>query len=186
MSDDLKPWDQQPNEPSRPFAAFQCYRDMGASRTQAAVSRKLYGKDGQHCCDKYSAKYNWVARAAAYDRYMDQQVTAKRAEEIAKMGERHTTIAMMYISRAVERLKRMNPETLTNDQLLRWFEVGVKIERLSRGEATENVKTEHTGNINNGFDLTKLSDDEFRTIYQIINRSNTEGSLGEGCDTPKE
>lgn len=167
----INPWDMQPDETTKAFEAFKVYRDMGPKRSRKAAVEKMTGKT--NTCgnfDQWSVKYHWVSRINAYDRYLDQQATAKKVEDIREMAERHSTMAVVFLNKVVSRLQNIDPNSLSADQLLKWFEVASKVERLSRGEATEFIKNEDNSNLNT-IDLTKLDDNEFDTIHSILVRA---------------
>lgn len=64
------------------------------------------------------------------------------------MAKRHIAIAMSMQAKAVEALKKIDVSKLNANEIIRLFDTAVKIERLSRGEATENQVQEITQNIN--------------------------------------
>lgn len=71
----IKPWELQPGETPKAFAAFQTYLKMplvGApeeKRTLANLARKL-GLSATSGVEGWSSKYNWQERTIAYDAYM--------------------------------------------------------------------------------------------------------------------
>lgn len=86
-----QPWDRQPGETDKSFAGFVAYRDLPAQIRSLPAAHAEYvrlrdGKDrrenggetvsssrppGYFCA--WSSKYNWEARATAYDAYVDQK-----------------------------------------------------------------------------------------------------------------
>lgn len=52
------------------------------------------------------------------------------------MAKRHIAIAMSMQAKAVEALKKIDVSKLNASEIIRLFDTSVKIERLSRGEAT--------------------------------------------------
>jgi len=50
------------------------------------------------------------------------------------MRERHAREALALQQKALERLKRMDPEELSPGDVLRYFVEAAKLERISRGE----------------------------------------------------
>lgn len=61
-----KPYDRQPNETDKSWAAFCIYRDMGRDRTLLKVSKEL-GHSAGIIVQKWSMKYAWVNRCSAFD-----------------------------------------------------------------------------------------------------------------------
>jgi hypothetical protein len=58
------PFEQQPRESSKAFAAFQVYLGMGPQRSLAAVGQQL-GKS-RIVIERWSAKFGWVSRVQAH------------------------------------------------------------------------------------------------------------------------
>ena len=181
----INQWDQQPGESSRAFEAFQSYRDMGAKRSHASAFKLLKGKDNSRGrFDVWSVKNDWVNRVNAYDRWIDQQYTNGMALEVKEMGARHARTAVSILNKVIDRLLTIRPEDLSPDQLIRWFEIGSRIERQARGEPSEIVRTENNTNIHARIDLSKLSDDEFDQVHTIIVRAvDTRRSLAGAIET---
>ena len=77
-------------ETTSAFSAFALYRDMGATRSTAKVARE----SGKHksLMDRWSSRWGWVARVAAYDAYIDQQRVKANQRAILDMNDRHAAI----------------------------------------------------------------------------------------------
>jgi len=58
------PFEQQPRESSKAFAAFQVYLRMGPQRSLAAVGQQL-GKS-KVVIERWSSKFDWVSRVQAH------------------------------------------------------------------------------------------------------------------------
>ena len=67
-----EPWGMRPGETSKAFAAFCAYRDMGPERSHEIVREKV-GKEPGYLrqIERWSDRYEWASRAAAYDAHMD-------------------------------------------------------------------------------------------------------------------
>jgi hypothetical protein len=63
--DDLQPWERQHREGPVPFQAFVLYRDQVGRRSAHKVAVQLTKSDT--LMRRWSAQWNWVERAAAYD-----------------------------------------------------------------------------------------------------------------------
>ena len=61
-----KPYDRQPDETDKSWAAFCIYRDMGRDRTLLKVSKEL-GHSAGIIVQRWSMKYAWVKRCSAFD-----------------------------------------------------------------------------------------------------------------------
>lgn len=188
MDDIERIWEKMLEETAKAFRAFKYYRDMGPRRTVAKAMEETKDMEGEAINTGalvWSVKYNWVARCKAYDKYLDQVETQERCEAIKKMIDRHAKIAEGFMSKIITRLKAVDPDTLTNSQLIRWFEASAKIERLSRGEPTE-ISLNENNNIDQSMDLSKLSDDEFITFRSLFNKTNSADKNETGIDKEEE
>jgi hypothetical protein len=72
-------WQRRPREPARAYEAARAYFEMRAARSLTSVAQK-YAKSTP-LIKRWSVKWQWVSRAAAFDRYMDE--VAERAVEKA-------------------------------------------------------------------------------------------------------
>lgn len=140
------PWERQPREPITAYHGFEAYRSMDPeNRSLAAMSRveittvRDDGVSVKHSAwpyrriVKWSGKWSWPKRAAAWDDEVARQTTAKMLRETVAMHDRHVRMSLQMQSVIVERLKDFKPEELSRRDLDRWFEAAVKIERQARG-----------------------------------------------------
>jgi hypothetical protein len=72
-----------PNESTKAYAAYECYRELGAGRSQEKVSHKL--AKSRQIISRWSALYQWVARAAAWDKEQERLREEARQVEIQKI-----------------------------------------------------------------------------------------------------
>jgi hypothetical protein len=70
-----KPWERQPGEGPRPWAARQAYIQMGPSRSLDQVRQK-FGKSSRLIA-RYSSRWRWVESAAAYDAMVAEEAARK-------------------------------------------------------------------------------------------------------------
>ena len=74
-------WNKQQSETPKAYAAFCIYRNMSpAERSYQKTHDIFYGKSKANLgqIEVWGSKYNWVARAAAYDQYqVEKQASAK-------------------------------------------------------------------------------------------------------------
>lgn len=132
MDNEIQPWERQDGETDRQFEAFSIYRDMGADRGIRKVAQKLDKQPSY--ISKIASRWFWVDRVTKYDRYLDEKRRVEREAEIEKMNERHVKIGKTLQSKAIERLQTIDVSTFTPSELLRYVELGVKIERGAMGE----------------------------------------------------
>lgn len=153
-----KPWEQQPGERAKPWAAFVIYRDLGMERSYSEVARRLTGTlPNPNAAGPSAAKlrprsmgrvmawakeYNWKLRAEAFDRFLDDQRIKKQVDDQRAMVDRHITLGGMLQAKAAKKLREMSDDDLKNmrpSDLMKFIIEGAKLERLSRGMPTVNV-----------------------------------------------
>lgn len=87
-------WERQPGESREAFEAFKLYRDMPPrdrsvdAAFHTATGRQKGGKRAAGRWWKWSADYEWKARAEAYDRHLRDLELAAQEEAIAKDAEK--------------------------------------------------------------------------------------------------
>lgn len=171
MAGKRKPWDRQDDETSEAFQAFAVYRDLGPTR-----SLTMAAPQAGYCrrqMKEFSRKYDWVARARAWDRRVDQARTRAVLSEVEKMHARHVALSLqlqdvlgveldrLLAQKERELLKGEEDEgavTSAND-IAKTLERSVRVERLARGESTERVEE--------AWDLSKLSVDDLKELKRL-------------------
>lgn len=183
-------WERIPGESVKHYEKFCKYRDMKHGVPFARRSIRKLAKDlgiRRQTLEALSVKFNWVARAEAYDLEIARQVKEQNEVDIMEMRKNHALLASQMLKKATKRLLTMPEEEITAADIVRLVDVGVKIERLSRGESTENkkisgeakvthqgeVKVKNTGDIN----LSGLSDEELAELEQLLEKLHTEPSV---------
>ncbi len=130
-------WFRQKGESRKAYEAFAIYRDLGAARTQAKVATHL-GKSIK-LMQRWSANYEWVDRAAAFDANEEWERMVSFREQRTQMYANDAKIARMFKQKVVDRLKTLDASELSPTQLSHWLEVAVKVERLALGDSTERI-----------------------------------------------
>lgn len=139
-----QPWERQPGETSKAYAAFCRYRDMDpGKRSLAAVSSqgKKCGKGGKPSTviAELSAKHDWVARAAAYDDHMDEIRRKASEDALAEMSRKHAEGMREIFEKGLNRIKALDDEDIRGAFALELAISGMKGERLARGLATDSI-----------------------------------------------
>lgn len=141
-----QPYERQEGESAKAFEAFAKYRDMGNERSVRKVAQEL--NKSLTIIARWSSQWDWVERAKAYDAEMDRQALIQEEKKRKDMAKRHANLATVFQQKVYERMNKLKPEELSTSDLIRWFEISVKIERLSRGEPTDISSLEHGGEVN--------------------------------------
>lgn len=180
MPEDI--WERLPNENTEQYGKFCAYRDMAYTDGRCVNKRSLrklavqLNLQAARPLELLSVKYDWSNRCDAYDRHMEQLAREAQESAIIKMREDHALLASQMIRKATKRLLTIPEDAITASDLVRLADVGVKIERLSRGESTENVggSVAHKGTVKvtmqTEHDLADLSDEELGQLEQLLGK----------------
>lgn len=142
-ADEVEEWDLREDlgEKERAYYYFCLYRDMdlplgmGAKRTLkrcaelADVSPTTIGN--------YYNKFQWKSRVRAYDIFREKQRRALHERELDKMYDAHAKIGSSVIAKAMRKLLDTPNDMLTINDVTKLLELGLKTERISRGETIE-------------------------------------------------
>lgn len=131
-------WDRQPGETTLSYNYFTVYRDLGpVERTEPTVAAIIHR--AVSVVKSHKQRNNWKARAIAYDTWFELQL--REAQEVARieMAKRQAVLGMTMQERAVEGLDMLDMTESDANEIARLASEGTKIERLARGESTENV-----------------------------------------------
>ena len=186
-------WDRMPGESVRNYEYFCAYRDMrytpasGADdvpkldltreRSIRRIAEQL-GKSRQTIGD-LSSRFNWQARCDAYDLYILRRQRDKNEAKILKMRENHAAVGEQMWKRGLRRLLSLTDGEIKADDVVRMVDIGVKVERLSRGESTEKQEVSgktavtHSGNVTvtqDIPDLSALSEEEMDAYERILDK----------------
>jgi hypothetical protein len=149
------PFEQQPRESDKAFAAFSLYLGLGPQRSIAAVAEKLSKSEG--LIQRWSSKFGWPSSVQTYsahlavvEREAAEALARSKAVEWAKrqqdVREREWEMHEKCIAAAKRALTAfMEREKIYANlsDIARILEVASKLGRLATGLATD--KTELTG-----------------------------------------
>ncbi|MFE7276916.1 hypothetical protein [Streptomyces sp. NPDC057623] len=170
----VDPWERQEHESPAAFEAFAAYRGLGPARSVTKVAREL-GKS-RTLVGRWSRRFAWVVRAAAFDRERDRLFIAEQAHARKEIARRHAKLAQAVQSKAVARLQTLDPRELSPSELLRYIQVAAEIERRAVGEAPVAGSAEDR---DQGVDVAALSDED-RRARMVQLRKELERRLSEG------
>ncbi|MBC2746229.1 MAG: hypothetical protein HF975_04335 [ANME-2 cluster archaeon] len=182
---DIEPWDRQDNETAKAFAAFRCYRDMGAARSLRKVAESIYKNLGKPAAnvryiEHWSSKFKWVPRVDAWDTERDRIERAEQEQAVRTMKRRLAEQAVLVQTKGLQRMLDMDPGELTKREALDYFAKGVEIEGKNR--EVPDLKIEHSGHIKtteHGLERTIAEDPETREMLdELLTRFATNQSGG--------
>ena len=185
-----QPWERLSTEGVQAYAHFCYYRDMpykdkkNMTRLQISRGRTLVklAKELGASLDtekKRSRRYNWTARAEAYDDYVERNLREENEAEIIRMNKLHANAGRQMAAKALRGLLSINENALSARDIVRMLDTGVKIERLARGQSTErqqiegHVEQQHSGGVVTvaaPLNLKNLSDEELVSLERICSK----------------
>lgn len=160
-------WERQRGESALQYAYFKTYLDMGVTRTIAKVREKC-GKTAGYF-EKLSARNNWVSRADAYDRYIDEISRKENIEAIKKANKENIQLAQAIkyaVGKKAQALIKKIKEAGSTEELdeilseINWnvlptlANTAVEIERKAYGVNNEILNVSVEGNENVDVELS--------------------------------
>jgi hypothetical protein len=141
------PFEQQPRESVKAFAAFQLYLELGPKRSIAKVAAKL----GKSVTIIGSAKFDWASRVAAHGQYlaavereaiesvaMEKAVDWSRTHEALKVAEWQRHQRLISLADLMIARWEKNPSKYgTLEGIARVLDLATKLGRLAAGLPTE-------------------------------------------------
>jgi hypothetical protein len=163
----LLPYERQPGESAKAYAAFVIFRNLGPERSVLKAYRQKTGKEqakqAAGLWNSWATDHHWHKRADAWDAHLDEE--NRKAQEQARRGmaERHATMAMGLQRKALERLQKMEAQELAASDVLRYLVEAAKLERLARGEPEEIQEQRHTDR-----DGQPLADRTYQVLQALV------------------
>lgn len=125
----VEPWDRQPDEPSKAYAAFRLFRDLTPSQRANVAAIAERAGVSERLCRQYAAEWQWRERADAWDDVCHRLEDAERLDAIRQMHAVHRRAGRVALTKAVAALNILSPENMTASQIARMLELGAKLER---------------------------------------------------------
>ena len=172
-ANNLKPWEKQEGENSKPYAAFCAYRDMGVGRSLSKTITAMYGKvtptnttTKKRQLAAWSATHTWVKRAEAYDVYLETTERLENEKAIKDMAKRHAQASLLTMSKAVDRIKLIGEKEdneLTPKEALEYLRISAELERKSRGAPDQIIESKETKTVQIIDNIPDVKEDASRT-----------------------
>lgn len=167
-------------ETNKAFEYFQEYLKMGINRSFQAVANKY--QISINAIKKYADKFFWTERIRLYNNHIATTYRKEMEEEARKTNKRHIKQAKILLDKSMKRLEKMEGDTLTPDQALKFMELSVKMERNALG-IDDLPKQETNVEVNNNLNID-YSDEDIKRIeknlYTGDEHSEVSGNKGEG------
>jgi hypothetical protein len=185
------PWERQIGETDSAWEAFAAYRDMGpGERSHGKLSQK-FGKTPENF-GRWSIAWQWVARCHAYDSWRDREQRKVEMEAVKDMRRRHIQMAMSFQGAAALALNKIiaaekavvrnadgttspAPLTLKPGEVKELADLGIKLERLNRGEPETITEerivpdAEPSGSVVHNY--TRLSREELKALRGLVDKA---------------
>lgn len=179
MSDDKKkpaappePWERQASESDEAWLSFRAYRDM------VPDERKITNAAAKSTAtlSKWYRDHNWEERVRAHDAKFDkirieerEQIYRRKAREIAIDHMVMLSNARDLVARELNKFAEVSRETdaiglVKVAELTKLFELVVKLDRLVRGETTENVGS-------TAIDYSALDPEELDKLNELLEKA---------------
>jgi hypothetical protein len=129
VSDERAPWDRRDGETSAAHAAFRAFRDLGPTRTMPKLRDAHPELSTQ--TRLWSARWDWVARASAWDDAQHMLEDAERLEALRDMHRNHRTAARALQRVALQALGQIDISAISAAEVARLFDLGSRLERLT-------------------------------------------------------
>jgi hypothetical protein len=130
----VKPWERQPGESGRAFAAFVTYRDTGDSRSYTEVAQKL--NKSRTLVARWGTRWRWQNRLSAWERNLEYERQIAHRKAIIDMNERHVTIAQQCQQKISDKLRSIGEQEINDlsvGDLAKLLAISVAIERSALG-----------------------------------------------------
>src|ERR1051325_2736367 len=124
------PFDRQPKEPRKAWTGFATFQRLGPKSKLAAVCEET--RSSLTVVQKWSSKWKWAERAAAWDAHIDATVTQPAIIKArGEMAERQANLGKALQGRAAQGLQNIKPEKLRPTEVAALAKAGVDIERVA-------------------------------------------------------
>ena len=139
------PWERQPKESAKAYAAFCIYRDMGVQRALRKVTQAL--NKNLTTIAEWSSKYDWVNRCAAWDAEVDRVARQKQLKDIATMREKQRKNAQTMQEKGMAFLESLAAEEALPalKDIVQLLKLGMEQERICAGDVGEVIEERNGG-----------------------------------------
>jgi len=134
----MSEWEKLAEETETNYLWFSRYRDYGNERSIAKVVQK-YGKKKSYKSqlDKWSSRFRWAERCAAYDAYLDEQKRTTLENERLQMAREHIAVADKTMEAYLRMLNALDMEKVNASAIKGFGEFAVKTKRDALGVVEE-------------------------------------------------
>jgi len=143
-------WDRCADEPLDAYLAFLAYcQTPREQRSLGMVAAALNSEDAEwrswETLDEWERRFRWKERARAWDADQPSRTPAEESTErspLAEMISRHQKEALALQQKLLERLRKLDAADLRPAEIIRWFDVAVRVEKDSHETRQDNDEGE--------------------------------------------
>jgi hypothetical protein len=126
--EDAAPWEREPSEPAKAYAAFRTFRDSPpASRRIDSTVADVSPRQVRN----WAQRHRWRERAEAWDDECNRIEDAERLDAIRSMYTNHRQAGATGLVKAMQALQLMDPAAIPPAVAVRLMEVSAKLERAT-------------------------------------------------------
>jgi hypothetical protein len=125
---EAEPWDRLVKEPSRSYGAFRLFRDMAPHQRRLDKIAEVAGIK-QRTARQWAQEWNWWTRAHAWDDACHALEDHERLDAIRSMHKIHRQAGRAAVSKAIQALSQLDPQTMPPALIARLLDLGAKLER---------------------------------------------------------
>jgi hypothetical protein len=131
-------WERLDGESSRAYAAFRVFRDGGPLRRVLDVAGVVGAAPATVW--RWSARWDWIGRAAAWDDECRRLEDQRRLEAIRAMHDTHQRAGRVAMSKALEALDALSPGDIPAYAAARLLDLGARLERETLTVSVEELQ----------------------------------------------
>lgn len=171
---DINPWErQEPAESELMYSRFLVFRDLPPESDRLRQTLEILNSTGDKrltysAIKDYSSAFRWSARATAHDRYRAQADRGRMIRQRRKVIDAQISAAGTLRAKALEALRNIDVLDLKPNDIVRFIELGWKIEQSIFAEYSEGATpTVDTGKESVG-DIASWSPSERRRRLEVL------------------
>lgn len=194
QNEQLYEWDKLPEESMKMYTRFCWYKDSiytpdeNGEMVVDITKRRSYKATADHFgCSAHNIEvagksYRWQERCEAYDAFISLKARQENDKKVIHMLNNHAVLGAAMVQRAAKRFISLNEGDLSAADTIKMADVGVKIERMSRGVGgnetvvqiaapqEQEKKPAADVDVMPVLDLSKLSDEELNSLNDILGK----------------
>lgn len=145
------PFEQQPKEGNKAFAAFKEYLELGPQRSMAAVGKKLGKSDS--LIERWASKYDWPSRVQAYGAHLAElerkAIEGKAVQKAVEWEKTHESVrreAWQEAELTIAMVRKARQEWMEKGRVPGWegmarmLELAFKLKQFAAGLPSDITK----------------------------------------------